>query len=165
MLPSDLDKLVRLMVSPLEEIDKTSKLVLSLSTGAIVLILGFLKDPTASVSARLILGASAVFFACSLFQWLTLARMSVLFQEDFAKALASDLSEYLVLLSKSETGSIASSWVKEHGTPLVHKREKLFLKFKSQCTFFVYGVLVALGYLIVLLLPVVKVAAAYFKQT
>src|SRR5437879_4912067 len=74
MLSADLEKAVRIMVSPVEEIDKSSKVVLSLSTGALALLVGFLRDASLPIWARVLLGASVVSFGLSIFRWLVLAR-------------------------------------------------------------------------------------------
>ncbi len=156
-LRANAQNLLKLMVTPLEEIDKTSKLVLSLSTGALVLIIGVLKDPLASIWARLFLGGAALLFARSLFQWLSLARMTVDFREGFAQAMASDLSKDLFVVSKSGPDiEIRSSSLSKY-LELPEKRHELSVKFTSQCNFFISGVLVALGYLIALMLPVFQV--------
>jgi len=154
-LSANLKELLKFMVMPLDEIDKTSKLVLSLSTGALVLIIGVLKDPSALIWARLFLGVSALLFACSLFRWLSLARLTVDFREGFAQAMVTDLSKDLLVVTKSGADlKIDSVLASKYFLPLPQKRAELSLKFVSQCNFFVSGVLVALGYLIVLMLPI-----------
>lgn len=60
MVPPKLEKLLHTMVLPLEEADKTSKLVLSLSTGALALLIGFLKGATLPTWARLLIGVSVL---------------------------------------------------------------------------------------------------------
>jgi len=81
--------------------------------------------------------------------------LTVDFREGFAQAMASDLSKDLLVVTKSGSDlKVDSALASKYFLPLPQKRKELSLKFESQCNFFVSGVLVALGYLIVLMLPI-----------
>ena len=158
MLPSELEKALQLMAAPIEEVDKTSKLVMSLSAGSLVLIIGFLKDSTVSPLTKLLLGLSALLFVLSLVRWMNLARLSVDFREAFSQALVADFRKSVVTVSQTnQRFELSNRWLEEHALPLINNRHELGKKFVEQCRYFVYGMLTgSVGYFVALLFPTVR---------
>ena len=87
-------------------------------------------------------------FGLSIFRWLELARSGVRLRELFAAVLVTTVKKEVVGIPVSEAvASTTDDWMKEHCSPLIEARSRLFVLFKRQCDTFFFSMLCTVIYL------------------
>ena len=130
-----------ILFSPLEEISKSSRIVLVLSTGELALLVVFSKEITRPGWQRLAIIAVIVILAFSILEWLRAALSLISFRQSLSKALSRlDLDH-------------PEPWIRTEGEDLVRRQGSIVKFLTRQCWSFFIATAFGILYLLALFLP------------